>query len=340
MAELVTHSGVPEDAEMRARWHAVVEADPLGTFFHTPEYLETWADVLGTRAHIRVHEVVVDGTTVGVVPVALQREGSPTGPLEVVRFMGGTEVTDYPGPVSLPDHRRTVVATYLDRLVEDADWDEFVASGVVVGSGWDELWPELASDRGLSTLGASSDDVCPRVDISGGFGAYLDRLPGKLRHEMRRKARKLGRDAGDLELVEVAPDDLDEALTRFFDLNTETTDDKGRFFASDEMQGWFRALGARFAGTGSFRLHELHVGGIPGAACVSLVHDGEWGLYNSAFDEALAMLAPGMVIVGELIEVAADEGCTAFDLLRGDEDYKYRFGAEDRELLTVAFQHP
>lgn len=340
MAELVTHQGVPSDAEARRRWHAVIEADPLGTFFHTPEYLEVWADVLGTRATIHVHEVVVDGATVGVVPVALQREGSPTGPLEVVRFMGGSEVTDYPGPVADPAHRETVVATYLDRLVADGDWDEFVAAGLVVGSGWDELWLEHAERRGMTTLGAAPDDVCPRVDLTGGFGAYLDRLPGKLRHELRRKARKLARDAGDLTLVEVAPADMDEALTRFFAFNTETTDDKGRFFSSDEMQAWFRGLAARLAGDGAFRLHELHVGGIPGAACVSLVHGEEWGLYNSAFDEALAMLAPGMVIIGELLEVAAEEGCTAFDLLRGDEEYKYRFGAEDRELLTAAFQHP
>jgi hypothetical protein len=42
---------------------------------------------------------------------------------------------------------------------------------------------------------------------------------------------------------------------------------------------------------------------------VSLVHGGEWGLYNSAFDPALGALAPGMVLVGELIEQAAEEGC-------------------------------
>ena len=340
MAALVTHQGVPTDADVRARWHAVIEADPLGTIFHTPEYLEVWTDVLGRRATVAVHEVVVDDETIGVVPVALQREGSPTGPMEVVRFLGGTEVTDYIGPVAAPEHRETVVTAYLDRLVEDADWDEFVAGGLVVGSGWDELWLEQAREHGLTTLGAAEDDVCPRIDLGDGFGAYLDRLPSKLRHEMRRKTRKLARDAGEVTLVEIGEDDVEEALDRFFAFNTETTDDKGRFFANEEMQAWFRALATRLGRSGGFRMHELHVGGLPGASCVSLVHGGEWGLYNSAFDEALSMLAPGMVIVSELIEVAAGEGCTAFDLLRGDEPYKYRFGAEDRVLLTAAFQRP
>ena len=69
---------------------------------------------------------------------------------------------------------------------------------------------------------------------------------------------------------------------------------------------------------------------------VSLVEPGRvWGLYNSSFDPTLAALAPGMVLVWELVERAAKEGCHTFDLLRGDEPYKYRFGAVDRELRTL-----
>jgi CelD/BcsL family acetyltransferase involved in cellulose biosynthesis len=41
------------------------------------------------------------------------------------------------------------------------------------------------------------------------------------------------------------------------------------------------------------------------------------------------------VIVGLLLERAAEEGCTVLDLLRGDEPYKYRFGAVDRRLTRL-----
>ncbi len=338
MARLVTHAGVPDDADVRARWDALVAADPLGTFFHSARYLELWAKVLGTRATVRVHEVLEGDETIGFVPVALSLEGSATGPLEVVRFLGGDQVTDYLGPVAMPEHRLTVARTYLAQLAEDGDWDEFVAGGLVVGSGWDEHWSTAAGELGLAGLPPVPEDVCPRIDLTGGYGAYLDRLPSKLRHELRRKARKLARDAGDYRLVEVPVAEHDEALTRFFEMNVVLDDEKGRFFASDEMRTWFRALAEALGPEGTLRIHELHVGGTPGAACVSIVHGGEWGLYNSAFDPVLAMLAPGMVIVAELIEVAAGEGCTVFDLLRGDEPYKYRFGPVNRELVSASFQ--
>ena len=34
-----------------------------------------------------------------------------------------------------------------------------------------------------------------------------------------------------------------------------------------------------------------------------------------------------MVLVGEDIRLAIEDGCEAFDLLKGDYAYKYRFGA-------------
>jgi len=83
------------------------------------------------------------------------------------------------------------------------------------------------------------------------------------------------------------------------------------------------------------RVHRLDVGGLNAAMTVSLVDGGRWGLYNSTLDPTLTALAPGMVLVWGLVRMAADEGCRVFDLLRGDEAYKYRFGAVDRPLRTL-----
>lgn len=340
MLHVVTHEGVPADGDVAARWDELVEADPLGTTFHGPAYLRLWADELGQRNAVRVHELRDGATTVGFVPVALQREGSATGPSEVVRFLGGTDVTDYVGPVCLPEHRDAVAETYAARLAADADWDEFVASGLVEDSGWPQAWERGCEAAGLQHVDTADEDVCPRLDLTGGYPAYLERLGGRLRQEMKRKTRKLARDAGELELFEVPVEQHDEALERFFTMNQELPDDKGHFFARDEMRAWFHRLSDGLGPAGVLRIHELHVGGLPAAAGVSLVEHGEWGLYNSAYDATLGSLAPGMVIVALLAEQAAAEGCEVLDLLRGDEEYKYRFGPVERRLLAQTWVRP
>ena len=42
-----------------------------------------------------------------------------------------------------------------------------------------------------------------------------------------------------------------------------------------------------------------------------------------------------MVLVAEDIREAIDDGCAVFDLLKGDYDYKYRFGARPRRVKRL-----
>jgi CelD/BcsL family acetyltransferase involved in cellulose biosynthesis len=51
-----------------------------------------------------------------------------------------------------------------------------------------------------------------------------------------------------------------------------------------------------------------------------------------AFDPAFERLSPGKLAFLHAIEAAIAEGCDTFDLLRGDEPYKYDWGARDRSL--------
>lgn len=334
MTELRTHQGALEGA-LRTEWELLCDEDPAATLFHTPRYLDVWARTFGAGTPTRVHTVHRQGRMIGVVPDANELTGSPEGPREIRRFQGGSQVTDYLGPVSRPEDRTDVAEAYVANLAADVDWDEFVASGLAVDTGWPEIIAAAAERNGLAVLERQDEDVCPRIGLEHGFEEYLGSLPGKLRQELTRKTRKLAREAGDLDLVEVAAGDVAGRLDDFLDQAAESHPEKAGFFARADMHDWFRELAGEFAADGAFRLHELHVGGLPAAATVSLVHRREWGLYNSSFDPTLGTLAPGMVMVHLLLEAAAEEGYRVFDLLRGDEPYKYRFGARDRVLEQV-----
>ncbi len=334
MIELRTHDGFP-GASLRAEWELLVDEDPHATIFHTPRYLQVWADTLGGGV-VRVDTVHRDGRLIGVIPLSRERVGGPTGPMEVLRFLGGTDVTDYLGPVSRLEDRDDVAGAYVDALAERRDWDEVVAGGLAADSGWREALVRHVRTRGLEIVDEAVDDVCPRISLTDGYDEYLKTLGSKQRHELRRKARKLARDAGEVNLVAVPAEHHQQALDSFFAMAAEVDGEKGRFFLSDEMRAFFGALADEFGPDGTFRIHALEVAGAVGAATISLVHKARWGLYNSTFDVGLRNLAPGMVLVGELIRAAAEEKLAVFDLLRGDEPYKYRFGADDRTLRRVA----
>ena len=332
--EVQTVEGLPSGS-LRTDWELLLDEDPAATIFHTPRYLGLWARTLGERTTVRSRFVVRDGRTIGIIPEGHERVGSPTGPVEVLRFVGGAAVTDYTGPLSRAEDRDDVAAAYMHLLGGMRDWDEFVAGGLPADTGWVAAFVRHAQRLGLPVLEVQDEDVCPRVDITGGYDAYLSRLPSKRRHELRRKARKLEREAGELTVRELSDAELAAGVETFLNLASATETTKAGFFQEERMRDFFRQLSVEFSSDHIFRLHVLEVGGHPAAATVSLVWEDTWALYNSAYDSGLSALAPGMVLVGELIRLAAREQRAVFDLLRGNEPYKYRFGPTERRLERV-----
>lgn len=327
--EIVGHDGLG-GPELQAEWGTLAATDPHATIFQGPRFLGVWRDVLATDEHVRVTAVRDAGDLRGVVVASHVTDGTDT----VWRFGGGTEVTDYAGPVIADGHREAVVDAWLATVVADESVDRFEFNGMA-----DDTGLPAAIEQRLDIPGAnlkrSRQDVCPVVSIEDGFDAYLDALPGKLRQEQKRKARKLARDLGQVSVDQVAAEDIEQGLDTFFAMQADAASPKAGFFQRDVMRTFFSALADEFVADDVMRLHVLSVGDRPAAATVSLVDGDRWGLYNSAFDPVLSSFAPGMVLVTELIREAAEQDLATFDLLRGDEPYKYRFGATDRVIERV-----
>lgn len=327
MPDVRTEQRFP-DGHLAEAWIALVDADPSATVFHSVRFQRLWCRYLRGRCELRLRFVSDGDEVIGVVPEVREVEDG----VRTVRFAGGEHVTDYLGPVSLPEHRAEVVGAWLDALLEEDDWDVLRARGLREDAGWHELIAGAADRRGLTIDGPEVEDVAPRVDLTGGWDAYLARLSSKQRHEIRRKARKLARESGTVKLDEVSPV---EELDDFVEMHRQAPGEKAGFFDRPGMVEFFRGLVDEFADERLVRFHRLDLDGVPAAYTVSLVQGREWGLYNSAFDPARHDLAPGMVIVGELIRIAADDDRDIFDLLRGAESYKYRFGARDRRVRAL-----
>ena len=128
-----------------------------------------------------------------------------------------------------------------------------------------------------------------------------------------------------------------EYLDRFVDLHKSSDGPKG-VFLQPGMEIFFRRLGEAFLPRGIFSLAFIEVQDRKVAGTVGFRFEGISYLYNSAFDREWRHLSPGMVLVAEDIRIAIESGCTGFDLLKGDFEYKYRFGAHPRYIkrLTVS----
>jgi CelD/BcsL family acetyltransferase involved in cellulose biosynthesis len=324
----ITFSEDGRDFQRRG-WAELVDADPAGTFFHTPAYLKLYWEEFGEQPeHLLLGFAEADdGTQVGAV--AFERID------ETLRFLGGTEVTDYMGPVGLPDVQEAIAKELWAALLDREDWATADLRGLPEDQAWLGLLRDAAAAQGLTV--EETDDqngVAPFLPLAESWEGYLAALPAKLRHEIRRKAKKLEAEAGPYTIHTATEATLIPLLDRFVELHRMSEGPKG-VFMQPGMEIFFRRLGAAFLPQGVFRLNVIEVGGEIAAGTIGYAFDRTFFLYNSAFDREWGNLAPGMVLVGEDIRMAIDAGCEAFDLLKGDYQYKYRFGARPRAVKRL-----
>ena len=312
-------------AALARPWRALLDRDPAASVFHTPQYLAAWWAEFGGAARPRILEIGERDALTGVATMALWPGG-------LMGFAGDHDTTDYRGPVSAPEDRDEIAAAVLEAVRED-DWRTFEMEGLAADSGWAEPFIAAAKDAGYGVT-ENPQDACPRVTIPGSYDAYLASLPGKLRHEIQRKGRRLERDAGAFTVRLATEATLDDDLEKFFAMHRSSDGPKGRFM-HEGMATFFGSFAWMLFSQGWLRLALLEIGGDPWAGVYAFRYGDSWDLWNSAYDHRKRELSPGMVLTAECIRLAAEEGCTTFDFLRGTEPYKYRFGAVDVPLLQL-----
>lgn len=307
-----------------ADWPSLLEADPDATLFHGPRFLKPYWEEFG-EGSLSV-AVVHTGARPSAVAAFEVSEGR-------LRFLGGFDVTDYMGPVGRPEERHRAAKDLMAAVAAREDWERAELRGLAEDGAWLEALRDGARDAGLDT-DVDLDSVAPCLMLPPAFDEYLAALPSKLRHEVRRKDRRLREAFPDVRLVDATTDTIGADLDRFVDLHRSSPGEKGRFMVPG-MELFFRRVADALLPDGTLRLAFLEAEGRRLAGAIGFRDGTAFRLYNSAYDHAAAALAPGMVLVAELIRSAIDEGRRAFDFLKGDLSYKYRFGPRRRRIRSL-----
>jgi CelD/BcsL family acetyltransferase involved in cellulose biosynthesis len=319
----VVFSEDPRDFQRRD-WSDLVREDPAGTIFHTPDFLKLYWEEFGEEPEHLLLAFGENDAGSQVCAAAFELIG------DTLRFLGGTEVTDFMGPVGVPEARAEFAQRLWAGLLARDDWREADLRGLPENSAWLSELREAATGHGLAVQETDDQNgVAPFLDLPPAWEEYLAQIPSKLRHEIRRKAKKLEAETGPFTVETATEETLLPFLDRFVELHRMSEGPKGVFMVSG-MEIFFRRLGQTFCERGVFRLSFIRVRDELAAGTIGFSFGGTYSLYNSAFDRKWQQLAPGMVLVAEDIRQAIEEGCAIFDFLKGDYAYKYRFGARKR----------
>lgn len=108
--------------------------------------------------------------------------------------------------------------------------------------------------------------------------------------------------------------------------------------ADARLREFHRLAAEGFAARGWLRMYGLRYEEDLAAVLYAFAARGRAYLYLSGFDPALSASSPGTRLLDFALAHAAQTGLMEADFLRGDEPYKYLWGARDRPNYRLRFQ--
>jgi CelD/BcsL family acetyltransferase involved in cellulose biosynthesis len=174
----------------------------------------------------------------------------------------------------------------------------------------------------------------PVISLAADWETYLMGIDKKQRHEIRRKLRGASQQADIINWYFVTEKEkLTSEFEDFLDMMAQNPCKKE--FLEGEMRSQLRAFAQWAFDQDMLELSFLTINGQKASAYLCFDYEGRIYVYNSGYDINFASYSPGWVHLSYLIRDAIEKQKTHFDFMRGDETYKYRFGAVDGFVMKA-----
>lgn len=316
-------------------WNALLSKSVSNVPFLRYEYLEAWWATRGggewPQAELALVSAREADRLAGIAPLfSAQHDGQ-----QALMLLGSIEISDYLDLIVRSEDHSRFLSGLLDFLASGTtpgwsalDWYNLPANSPTLGAleaesdkrGWDHTWEPFRPSL--------------YVPLPGDFEEYLMGIDKKQRHEIRRKMRRAEGSEQNVRWYIVEDElALDAEVNGLLALMAN--DPKKEEFLTEVMRAQMRTSVHAAFRAGWLQLAFLEVDGKKAAGYLNFDYGNRIWVYNSGLDFEFRELSPGWVLLGYLLQWANEHGRSEFDFMRGDEDYKVKFGGIKRDVMRV-----
>lgn len=304
---------------IQAEWLELWRASSHATVFQSPYWIGGWWKNFAEARELCVLTVRRNGKLAGIAPLCI--ESCASGLIEGCFI--GRGISDYLDFILAEDQSAEIASALIDGIFYRTHSDALTLESLPADS------PLL---RAASQFGGDivAQDVCPVLSLRSAEGSehpFTNHRRRKLGY-YRRRLERIGKLAIETTNAETFERHFN-ALVQLHNARWSLRAQPG-VLASVSIQQFHREVARQLLGEGSLRLYLLTLDGRAAAVFYGFHHNRSTSYYLGGFLPQLEHLNAGTAIVGCAIEEAAREGASEFDFLRGDESYKYGWGATNR----------
>jgi CelD/BcsL family acetyltransferase involved in cellulose biosynthesis len=321
---------LPELDVLAGPWNALLDVSASHVPFLRHEYLMAWWQTLGggewQQAELNIVIGTEDHRMIGIAPFFLANDKQGEASLW---FIGSVEVSDYLDILARPEDTGRFCEGLLRHLMENQpEIRKLDLCNILDDS------PTLPGFEQASTgVGWQAHQEViqhsPYIPLVGDFERYLESIDKKQRHEIRRKLRRWENSGLPHRwYITHDADQLPGDIEAFLELMA--FDKQKAAFLTPLMREHMQNVTRCAFQADCLQLFFLEIGGKKVAGSLSFDYLDRLWLYNSGINPAYSEYSPGWVMLAELIRWVCEKHYHELDFMRGNEEYKYRLGAQDR----------
>lgn len=334
--EYTLHTEFP--STLKEEWDALLSESQLNTPFLRHGFLQHWWQTRGggewaADSQLAIVSAQEGQNLVGIAPLFLHRQAHKN----TIYLLGSKEICDYLDLIVRPQHLDSFTMGLMEHFTNAnfVEWDQMIFYNLLDTSATIALL-EKASISHNWQFQQECIIQSPYIPLPGNWDAYLASLDKKQRHEIRRKMRRSTENTDINWYICSERERLEEGIDSFLHLMA-MDDDKKKFLTTRMEQQQRLTLHWAFEEK-ILQLSFLEIMGKKAASYFCFDYDNKILVYNSGYDPQFSQYSPGWVLLGHLLQWANEHKRSEFDFMRGEEEYKYRFGARDRPVVCAKIQ--
>jgi CelD/BcsL family acetyltransferase involved in cellulose biosynthesis len=327
--------------DLHDEWEALVSSSGSNCVFLTHEWLFTWWKHLSEGRELSIIAARDGKKLIGIMPLAKRSAQYARMMPRVAEFLGSG----------------VIGSDYLDAIIEKGREEEVLGSFCRELNRWG-LMLQLNQLRARNCTAASlaevlgkqqwiasetSINVCPFIDLGNHtWESYLASLSSSQRYSFNRKLRALQK-AFEVRLdVIETEDEAQHGLDQIIELHQKRWSSRGlsEAFQTAAVTAFHQEFAGLAAKRGWLRLIILNLDNVARAAIYGFRYGPTFYFYQSGFDPAYGKQSVGLVVMGLAIKQALEEGACEYDLLHGEEEYKFHWAHERRDLGRIELYPP
>jgi CelD/BcsL family acetyltransferase involved in cellulose biosynthesis len=330
---VITQDG--DFSAMQPAWEELFLCNPSHRPYQSWEWNFTWWKHHGSAGDLRLIVVEDDGRLLGVAPLYLARRFRGI-PLRHLRFIAHKRA-DYLDFLVRPGFETTFFRELFRHLRDKRRGWQFLEVRDLPDNSPNLPFVQREAAETPSLLHLEPGEQCVTLPLMSTFEEHLAGLSKRFRKDVGYYRRSFERNFASEFRAVSAPSEIPAALNDVIAVyKARWQEQKGATEYDDEEAARFeREISQVLSAAGMYQLYVLYADKKPAAAILAYVRNNRCYVERFAHSPEFHKYSVGTVLLAMAIEHAIARGWTEFDLMRGAEDYKFRWNGQSKQNYRV-----